>query len=418
MKKIKFILSISILLSFVFTGCFNPVFYEVRKDVPPEKATINGPISSITRYSVGNKEYLVTTANDGIKYKLYDNHSHGGWIDYNSNQLPFNLPKYDYFDAELNGEQIIKVLADSDTLYLVSATYRTDLGILTPDVVSIWAIQIQPTEDGNGWRPNAKSDWRCILRDTEKRYFKFYADNYYHIYHSAFNIFQTNSPIKSHRNVYLRCGKASSEIQSLRPTTYYKLNGLNENFISNPITITPFDASTSEINSAAYFNGEILFFNSQAVTTNETYTNDATYFYYGVNSELFYNENAGSKASVKKALDAKQIISSITFTNNAILIGRGRFDAEVLTSTGQGGIAKTTVTNGVPGSSLVSFTTNAEFQITNAYYVPVLFNATPDRNELDSYLYASVVIIGADAQNSDNVGLWSYYPQRGNWNRE
>lgn len=414
MKKIKFILSISILLSFVFTGCFNPVFYEVRKDVPPEKATINGPISCITRYSVGNKEYLVTAANGGIKYKPYDHHSHGGWIDYNSNQLPFNLPKYAYFDADLHGEEILKVLADSDTLYVVSTSYKPYFGKINPDFISIWAIQIQPTEDGNGWRPNAKSDWKCILKDTEKRYCKYYGDSY----HSAFNIFQTNSPIKSHRNVYMRCGKASCSIEALRPTTYYRLNGLDENFTSNPVTITPFDSTTSEINSAAYFNGEILFFNSQAVTTNETYTTDATHFYYAVNSDLYYNENAGSKASVKKAVDAKQTISSIAYTNNALLIGRGRFDAEVLTSTGQGGVVKTPVTNGIPGTSLASFTTNAEFQITTAFYVPVLFNATPDNNELDSYLYASVVIIGADAQSSDNVGLWSYYPQRGNWNRE
>ena len=37
--------------------------------------------------------------------------------------------------------------------------------------------------------------------------------------------------------------------------------------------------------------------------------------------------------------------------------------------------------------------------------------------EIDSDLYASISFAGTSL-NFSNIGLWSYYPDRGNWNRE
>ena len=50
-----------------------------------------------------------------------------------------------------------------------------------------------------------------------------------------------------------------------------------------------------------------------------------------------------------------------------------------------------------------------------------LLCADPDINEADASLYASVSFRGSGAStsaNPKNIGLWSYYPGRGNWNRE
>ena len=67
----KRILNITVILcSLILTSCFNPVYYEIRKDVKPEAGTISGNILQITRTTVDNQEFLVLYANEGIRYKL------------------------------------------------------------------------------------------------------------------------------------------------------------------------------------------------------------------------------------------------------------------------------------------------------------------------------------------------------------
>ena len=90
-------------------------------------------------------------------------------------------------------------------------------------------------------------------------------------------------------------------------------------------------------------------------------------------------------------------------------------------STVSGGIRRTSLTDGRPGTELIDFDTNASFQISTAYYVTALINTTPDKNEEDSNLYAAITYMGTGTSTSvsaKNKGLWSYYPKRGNWNRE
>lgn len=420
MKKTLSIFTIAALFSIFFTSCFNPIFYEVRKDVPPEDPTINGPINSITRYTVGSNEYLVIAANDGLHYKLYDNNKHGGWHSYDKSSLPFSLPSYAYFDDEMKGQLIIKVLADSDTLYIVTSTFTYDdiAGIIVPDVFSIYATQIKPAAEGDGWDKGSSADWKCILNDTKKEYFKLIYNRYAEendYYASSFNVFQTNSPIKAHRKVFFRSG--SSETESIK---YFELKGLDETFINTPMaSISAIDSTNPEINSAIYYNGEYLFFNSSASVTNETYKDEATRFYYASGSSVYYNETENLK-DTKKVLSATTTISDIAFCQDALLFGYAEYDSSNKTSR-SGGIGKTSITDGVPGSSLESFSTNAEFQLSATSFVPVLLNATPEKTELESNLYASIIYFGSDISSSgspENIGLWSYYPERGNWNRE
>ena len=51
MKKI---LIVSTLLSLLLTSCFNPVFYNISKEVPPEQATVVGVINSLVRYKASD----------------------------------------------------------------------------------------------------------------------------------------------------------------------------------------------------------------------------------------------------------------------------------------------------------------------------------------------------------------------------
>ena len=101
------------------------------------------------------------------------------------------------------------------------------------------------------------------------------------------------------------------------------------------------------------------------------------------------------------------------------MIGRGRFGND---STTTGGITKTSLDeSGTPGTSLVSFDTNASFQLSTAYLINCIVNSSPEKSETESSFYSSVSIKGTGTSTGAsfrNLGLWSYYPSRGNWNRE
>ena len=66
----KLILSVSLIsILLTLTGCFSPIFYEIRKDVKPETATVSGNITNITRYRTGDKEFLILAADKGLRFK-------------------------------------------------------------------------------------------------------------------------------------------------------------------------------------------------------------------------------------------------------------------------------------------------------------------------------------------------------------
>lgn len=413
MKTYKLFTILSIFLIFSFTSCYDPVFFEIRKDVPPEPASFECPITSLVRYSVQDKEYLVTATNEGISYKDATNAIHGSWKKINS--LPFELHHYDNFNSTHVGEHIIHVCADNSTLYVCTAEYESDdsLGITKISKICLWAVQNTLSEDGITWSDNA-AVWKCLIEDTDNTYFPIYLYDEY--YHSAFNIISTNAPIKEHRKVYIRRGNLES--QDFNTITYYELTGLNA-----PVKIEPlnFIDSTEKncANSALYFNDSVYFFNSPATISNETYSTNPTRFYYSNGNDVYSNVTDNALETVKK-VNAGNKVSSIAFCTDALLIARANYE-NTSTSSYEGGIVKAVISNGELSTELSKFTTNAEFQLPNTYFVPLVLNATPDHTETTSYLYASTIIFGMDASSAasyKNVGLWSYYPDRGNWNRE
>ncbi len=97
----------------------------------------------------------------------------------------------------------------------------------------------------------------------------------------------------------------------------------------------------------------------------------------------------------------------------------GTWDASSGYST-YGGITRSELEDGVP-TGTTSFSTNASTQITSGYHVFALLNVDPSENETDSALYAAIGFAGSGSSTGvaySSIGLWSYYPSRGNWNRE
>ena len=416
MKK-SLILTIiaSIFLITSFTSCQEAIYEAIMEDVVPEEPTVSGNISSITRYTASGIEFLVLAADGGIRYKQKDINSHGEWESYDT---PFSLHNFDFDSSNHNGEQIIKVLADSTTLYLLTAEYEhtSTEGLTYPDNIKLWGKKI--TANGITW--DEGGDWKLIIEDGSTL-FPIEESESTGFYESHFNVFQTNSPKKEHRAVFI-CTHNSEDTKF----TYYALNGTEK-----PVSITisdiidPISAEDKAdedyhpyAQSAVYFNGGLKFFNSSASSTNETYTTEATYYYFtNSDSDLYYGNSAGYYDS---GFSGSYRISNLAPCKDSLIIGYG-----TMSTGGSGGLDRVLLSDsGIPmiynaaGEELDrDFSTNAQFQITNAYIVLALVNATPEKDELDSSLYASITFSGTGA-NFENVGLWSYYPERENWNRE
>lgn len=408
-KSYKIFGIIASVVTILFTSCYDPVFYEVHKDVKPEAATVSGFINAITRYTVGNKEYLVLAADGGLRYKPADNETHGSWKTYGS--LPFSLTKYNWETEKMEGAQIWKVLADSTYLYLYTVGYiPTSEGTNDNNCARIWYKEILPTAEGDDW--STTGIWNLIDTIDDQHFPLFYIDT---DQYSAFTVFNTNSPIRANRQAYIRFGNANSPVEKYTAVNYYKLNGKSLIPIETPVCIDSIE--TSNANSAVVYNGKTLFFNSPASITNETYTTPATRIYYGNGSDLYYSTDAAG-TTFEKTLNAGIKISCFAVCSDALLIGRG----DPNSSTSYGGITKTSLTpEGIPGTSLTNFDTNAEFQLSSAYIITTLINATPEKTEINSALYSSINFIGQGTGANvsfKNRGLWSYYPARGNWNRE
>ena len=395
MKKIAILTLMTSLL--LFTGCWSPIYEAIREDVKPEDPTVSGNIGTITRYTAGGTEYLFLAADDGLRYKQKDKNSHGEWGTYS---IPFGLHSYDFDSSSHSGEQILSVLANSTTLYLVTAVYEhtSTEGLSYPSNIKLWG-----KTDGN-------DSWTLITENNSELFPVTYNSSSTY-YDSNFRVFQTNAPQKAHREAFIRAYDSENNVYK-----YYKLNGLSvpaEITIATSSIIDPEPSSdegyTPVASSAAYFNGEVKFFTSPVSTTNETYTTDATYCYYtNGDSSIYYTNGSTTK---KSDTSGDTVISALATCADSILVGYGK------SSTGSsGGIDRMLLTDGVPGA-IAAFETNAQFQITSSYQVLALINATPEKAETASSLYASITFAGA-SYNFDNVGLWSYYPERGNWNRE
>lgn len=414
MKKIALITLIFSI--FLLSSCQDPIFEAIMEDVVPEAATVSGRITSITRYTTAGEEYLFLAADGGLRYKPRTNSEHGAWKVF---ALPFELIHYNAEANAYEGEQILTVLADAEYLYLVNTSYTYDsrYGQNYPYNFKIWAVK-DFTKNGDELTADNAAWTSYTPSETEQNELFPIAKDSDDYYYSNFNVFQTNAPQQAHRAAYLMSYDSTNNTYA-----YYKFNAgskpesvpLNQADIIDPNREAALAADSSYksvARSAVWFNGDFKFIASRVATTNETYDDDPYYYYYTNGNSKIYYCDAGT---ISGSVDADQTytISALTTTADSILIGYGS-----VSDTSAGGIGRILLSSGVPTKS-ASFATNAAFQITSSYKVVSLLNATPDLPELESNLYASINF--ASASNSfDNIGLWSYYPERGlsGWNRE
>ena len=415
-------------LTFSFVSCgYEPVFYGIMHDVLPEEATVNGNITSIARCTIGSEEYLMLSGGDTLKYKKLDSAVHGEWTSAKI-KLPFKPHHNNYFPTSTEGEghigqQILRVLADSDNIYLLTASYKQDneYGVVLPDTFYLWTTPLASILGEAEWQNIAE-----LYKDKEL--FGSSVNSSLSQVETDFSFFYTNSVQQQNRKAFLTVTKSGST-----ETSYYLLNGAAEpQECTATVTGANFIKTKEEsaaAHSAFYLGSTLYFSDSLIAATNETasaaatiaclagvsYSKDSNE--YNSNSDLFIYDGAAIAKVIEDGVGSP--IASLAFTANSLLIGMGSYNSAYTTN---GGIARILLDeNGKPLAELAEFDNNAKYQFTSSYIVMTLLCADPTKNEADACLYATISYRGSGNSSSasfDNVGLWSYYPTRGNWNRE
>lgn len=430
MKKIKsllFILSAVLLLS----SCgYEPVFYGIMNDVPPEKATISGNINSIARYTTGGEEFLFLCGNGKLKYKNISSNKHGEWKTYSD--LPFEIHYYNDIPTSSTpeghiGQQILQVASDSDYVYLLTVSYRTntEAGTTEPKKFYLWAkkftLQTGSTTKLNN-RKTDSNEWINITNSKESVYFPTGYNKNDLGYEFYFHIFSSNSPKTAHRKSYIRVSAPDSDAK------YYELNGTSApeeitltNVVHSP-DYNPEDKNNN-IDSAFYIGDTLYFADTFAVTTNENFSQNATYAYFiaenknhNLTNEICYYKGTGEPVVFLKTGNTA---ASIAATADSLIIGEGSYTSYY---TSNGGIKKVLLnSDGSPDNKTIEFLNNAKYQFTNSHLVMTVLCADPSKKEGEAIIYTGVTFKGSGSNGSaifDDIGLWSYYPTRGNWNRE
>ena len=368
-----FVLALSV---FLFASCQNVVFDSIRKEVKLEKGNIAGDIRSIVRFK--DCFYI---ANGGIYYKSQESNFYGAWAP-SASPMPTGQTA-----------QVIKLAADSKYLYALvgNSTENQKEG----ENVGV-SRSVYYSEDGAEWQLVETLGTNGTIPYNSKQIVYTY-------------IFCTNTIDPANRKAYF----VLNDRQIGKTNKAYELNGPDVTELElapvapdkNPNAgMMPFSSPTLYSQSCVWYDGAVHFFHSTACATNETATKPATMYYYGVGSTLFWD---GEKKS-ETGMACKAGFRSLAFTSDYLIAGT------------TSGIRHYVLDANVPGTE-APFTTNAGSTLGSAYIINALLVVSPELKELQTPIYATIVYTGNGSSNSaqfDHVGLWAYYPSRGNWNRE
>ena len=377
--------------AFLFTGCYDAVYQSIRNEIPLEERTVSGFINSIVRFTQGSDEYLFMQ-NGKISYKKADASYHGAW------QEAPNTPKgisFDFYSSSFSGTHFMKLAADTSNIYALG--YEVEVGSINgrnvPKTVKLYCC----SSVGGAWQEVSAVNAKIAAYISGLSSYAYMTD-------ASIHLFCTNAPQNNNRKAYIRIGggggKGTGEI--------FTLNGTGA---GTPITAGT-DGAGSNTHSAVYYGSGVHFLDALAAGTDETSSAVAKYVYYATGDTLYsFPVTSSPTAAVSTNLSTSKDIISLAVTGDSILLG----------TNGNGIFRVTHASDGKPASSKSEFQTNAQNVMYSPYIVRALFCATPDKNETQADCYSSVqfryTAQGASADYS-NVGLWSYYPSRGNWNKE
>ena len=401
MKKTLLTIISAIITCLIFTSCFDPIFKTIQEDERPlDDSEINGFVHSLVRYK--NNIYV---QNGKIYSKPITSEKHGEWeLDKSTLITPL---QFEYYEQKFYGEYIVKLASDENYIYALSYNFGPKENEGLNEVKDIFVYY--KTDSDSDWKKSSGS-LQTELTEIAKNY-KDLEDKSYEMTDSTKTVamFCTNTPQEANRHAYIKIG-----------TKLYKLDGAkieneeNLDEITNPAKIHASKSTdNSKIVSAMYINGDVYFSEYLACSTDETSTTDAKFGYYANNKELYYfaaadvtstDENKKKKISI----DSEDSIISLAISKDSILLG-----------TDESGIRRATLTDGIPTQNK-DYIGNSGATLCDPYIIRVLFSTYPEKTETENTMYASMDFKWTETNSgaqSENRGLWAYYPNKGYWNR-
>lgn len=388
MKKNCIKATVSLLLAasaIAFTSCQGIIFSTIRDEVKLVDSQVSGDINALVRCNFGSSTEYLYAANGRIwrkdVTKLDEGQYNGMWTE----------------TAKPDGT-IYKLAADATTLYAVSVVYYSNDDDGENEVKS-----------RNLYYSTNGTDWTQITADSSSTAISLPTST-----SATVTVFCTNAPISANRSAYFNNNGIVYKLSAGAATKIYD----SSNSIDTDFTTY---GGSSGAKCAAYFKSHVYFNSTYAMTTNEisgqyrsVSDTPATYIYFGSSDNLYYSDGTTGSGACGLSWTSYDLncgtIYSIAVTSDEILLG---------TSSGIEKVTKDTA--GVPGSSTGSFSTNADSTLSSYYEVWNILALDQGLSETGGDLYGTTVFTGSTSSTSatfSNVGLWAYYPTRGNWNRE
>ncbi len=381
LTKINIILlsSIAFLFSLISISCHEPIFNMVMQEVKLEENGINGAIVSFTRG--GNYLWLANG-------KLYAKDKTPSSISKKYNEQWKEIKRPSMTSTTEGTSSVTKYIAtDSANIYILSFSF--DENSNGANSVNKKYLHTAPLSGGE----NLSWSEIDVSGLTENKSLNIKV------------IFDNQALDDSNRKAYI--------------TISDKVYLLNGTLTPTQVTGNVIESDAKDIMNAIYFpgDGNTYFSKYYAMTANDKYiyyaatsTNNS---HVSGTSKIFYangwnngkfTTDGGEVKSV--ACDAGAILD-IAVTKNYLLLGTSS------------GLAHVPLSSNIPSDKKTKFSNNGDSIISE--YVFRLFVLEPEKEEEKTDLYCTSFIYGSITGSSDvfdETGLYSFYPDRGNWNRD
>ena len=491
MKKILKFLSVNFLSLVFFTGCYDSVFDDIRKEVPLEDSEISGYINDLTRFrSVKDDgteaEFLILQ--NGIIYakqispagdftNLSYGESHGKWFKTGSG---ISSLSYDYYGEQFNGEYIVKTASEynvtksKSTVYALSTKWgkNDDYGRNIPTEFKLYSMD---KIDGT-WSPISEANIylkNCFATGKDSNYGT----------DLTIQLFCTNTPKIENRRAFLRLGREpdkwfnavdehgnSIEVDciifelsnsELTPIYYSKRTKqsdstyLKEIYKDSSLASSKPETLSSKTVSAVEMQGEVYFLPFIGSTGNSTPESDGTFICYGSGTNAFYftkldyesldgkftakkifngtetdeTENintivafwTGRKDSSGKVAERPSELKEVGLSTNNDIISASASKDDILFGTRGNGVFRALIKADGSIEKTNEFISNTSSIMASPYIIRMIFTVDPSKDGATTSRYSAMDFIYTASNagaNDSHRGLWSYYKERGNWNRE
>ena len=490
MKKILKFLSVNFLSLVFFTGCYDSVFDDIRKEVPLEDSEISGYINDLTRFrSVKDDgteaEFLILQ--NGIIYakqispagdftNLSYGESHGKWFKTGSG---ISALSYDYYGEQFNGEYIVKTASEynvtksKSTVYALSTKWgkNDDYGRNIPTEFKLYSMDKidgtwSPISDANIYLKN------CFATGKDSNYGT----------DLTIQLFCTNTPKIENRRAFLRLGREDKWFNAvdekgntievdciifelsdskLTPIYYSKRTKqsdstyLKEIYKDSSLASSKPETLSSKTVSAVEMQGEVYFLPFIGSTGNSTPESDGTFICYGSGTNAFYftkddyekldgqftakkivngtetdeTENintivafwTGRKDSSGKVAERPSELREVGLSTNNDIISASASKDDILFGTRGNGVFRAIIKQDGSIEKINEFISNTSSIMASPYIIRMIFTVDPSKDGATTSRYSAMDFIYTASNagaNDSHRGLWSYYKERGNWNRE